>query len=269
MKERQTKKLPLLPIAIGVCALVLILVLVLVIRSGSTDDTSDEIHAGMEYLESLESKDPETVRQVRKDIYQKHLDEKREQLRQQLTDGTLDPFTMFKDYVVMGDSRAVGFWYHDFLDQDRVLADGGHTIRNIPRQMDQLVALNPSTIYLCYGLNDTSIGYWDTAEEYVTEFMQVVDQIKENLPEATVVVSSILPARDPAFRRSSRWYDIPEWSAALEVACAEKGIPFANNDQLAEDYPNYWDPDGIHFRPALYPHWAANLVYAALSEELV
>ena len=176
---------------------------------------------------------------------------------------------MFKDYVVMGDSRAVGFWYHDFLDKDRVLADGGHTIRNIPRQMEELVALNPSTVYLCYGLNDTSIGYWDTAEEYVTEFMDVIAQIKENLPETTVVVSSILPARDPAFKRSSSWYDIPEWSAALEAACAENGIPFANNDQLAEDYPNYWDPDGIHFRPALYPYWAANLVFAALSEELV
>jgi len=269
MKERNAKKLPVLPIAIGIGVLVLVFIGILVIRSNAKKQSSDEVQAGIAYLESLERKDPEAVRQVRKEIYQRQLEEKREQLRQQLTDGTLDPFSMFKDYVVMGDSRAVGFWYHDFLDKDRVLADGGHTIRNIPRQMEELVALNPSTVYLCYGLNDTSIGYWDTAEEYVTEFMDVIAQIKENLPETTVVVSSILPARDPAFKRSSRWYDIPEWSAALEAACAENGIPFANNDQLAEDYPNYWDPDGIHFRPALYPYWAANLVFAALSEELV
>jgi len=267
MRERKTQKLPLLPIVIGVGVLIVILVLVLAIRSNSKDDGIDEVQAGISYLESLEQKDPESIRQVRKEIYQRQLEEKRELLRQQLTDGTLDPFSMFKDYVVMGDSRAVGFWYHDFLDKDRVLADGGHTIRNIPRQMEELVALNPSTVYLCYGLNDTSIGYWDTAEEYVTEFMQVVAEIKANLPETTVVVSSILPARDPAFNRSSRWYDIPEWSAALEVACAENGILFANNDQLAVDYPNYWDPDGIHFRPALYPYWAANLVLVTLMEE--
>lgn len=266
MKERKTKKLPLLPIAIGIGVLVAILILILVIGSNSKDDDVGQVQAGIDYLESLEQKDPETIRQIRKEIHLQHLNEERELLRQQLIDGTLDPFSMFKDYVVMGDSRAVGFWYHDFLDQDRVLADGGHTIRNIPRQMEELVALNPSTIYLCYGLNDTSIGYWDTAEEYVTEFMQVIDEIKTNLPETTVVVSSILPARDPAFKRSSRWYDIPEWSAALEAACAEKGIPFANNDQLAVDYPNYWDPDGIHFRPALYPYWATNLVLATLTE---
>ena len=267
MTERKRQKLPLGLIVIGAGVLVLILVLVLVFGSGSKQDSNENIEAGIAYLESLEQKDPETIRQVRKQIYQRHLEEKREQLRIQLNDGTIDPFSMFKDYVVMGDSRAVGFWYHDFLDKDRVLADGGHTIRNITRQMDQLVEINPSTVYLCYGLNDSSIGYWDTAEEYVTEYMQVVAEIKANLPEVTVVVSSILPARDPAFKRSSRWYDIPEWSAALEVACKENGILFANNDQLAEDYPNYWDPDGIHFRPALYPYWAANLVLVCLMED--
>ena len=257
--------MPLIAIGCGIVILVLILILTL---GGGKGQETPSVQEGLDYLESLEQKDPAPIDQTRKEIYQRHLEERREELRIQLNDGTIDPFSMFKDYVVMGDSRAVGFWYHDFLDKDRVLADGGHTIRNIPVQMDALVSINPSTIYLCYGLNDSSIGYWGSAEDYVAEYMQIVADIQANLPEATIVVSSILPAKDPAFKRTSRWYDIPDWSAALEQACKENGILFANNDQLAVDYPNYWDPDGIHFRPALYPYWAANLVLVTLMEEM-
>lgn len=259
---------PLLPIAIAL-VLVAAAAVILIFGGFGKDKTQDkDIAAGIAYLESLEQKDPAAVMQVRKEIYQAKLDAQRDQLIAQLTNGTIDPFSLFKDYVVMGDSRAVGFWYRNFLDKGRVLADGGHTIRNITDQMDTLVSLNPSQIFLCYGLNDTSIGYWSSAQEYVTEYMQIVQEIRTRLPDATIVVSSILPAKDPAFEKSKKWYNIPEWSAALEQACKENGVLFANCDKLAEDYPNLWDPDGIHFREEFYPYWASNLIAAILMEDI-
>jgi len=226
----------------------------------------DDISAGVKYLEILEQKDPEEVIQVRKQIYQRKIDAQRDQLVASLTDGTKDPFTMFKDYCIMGDSRAVGFWYHGYLDKGRCIADGGHTIRDITANMDKLVEMNPGYIYLCYGLNDSSIGYWDSADQYVGEYMQIVREIKRRLPNAVVVVSSILPARDPAFERTKKWYAIPEWSAALEKACQENGVLFAKCDSLADKYPNLWDPDGIHFRKEFYPYWASCLLVATLME---
>ena len=252
-----------------VIAMVAVFALVLINVLGGNKDKTDypEIEAGIAYLEALEQKDPAHVQEVRKQIHQKHLEAQRDALLKQLEDGTIDPFSLFKDYVVMGDSRAVGFWYRDFLDKSRVLADGGHTIRNIPDQMETLVALNPSVIYLCYGLNDISIGYWKTADSYVAEYIQCVKNIQAALPDATIVVSSILPARDPAFQRSEKWRNIPQWSAALEAACKQNGILFANCDSLAVDYPKLWDPDGIHFREAFYPHWASILVVTTLMEE--
>ena len=60
MKERNVKRLPVLPIAIGIGALVLIAILV--ICSGAKKQNADEVQAGIAYLESLESKDPETLR---------------------------------------------------------------------------------------------------------------------------------------------------------------------------------------------------------------
>lgn len=262
-KQRQT--FPIVPVAI-VAVIAVILVLFISGLSGKEAQVSDTAD-GVAFLQSLEGKDPEAVMQVRRDIEQAKIDAKRDQMIRELTNGDVDPFSYFKDYVVMGDSRAVGFWYRDFLEKSRVLADGGHTIRNVEKQLDTLVSLNPNMIYMCYGLNDTSIGYWDTAEEYVTEYIQVVKSIQERLPNATIVVSSILPAKDPAFERSKKWYNIPEWSAALEKACASNGILFANCDSLAEDYPNLWDPDGIHFREQFYPYWASAMLVATLMEE--
>lgn len=255
---------PIIPVAV-----ILVFALIVVLFFGgisAMENENADTRAGIEYLEGLEKKDPAAVAQVRKDLYQKKLDAQRDALLEKLNNGTMDPFTMFQDYVLMGDSRAVGFWYRDFLDRSRVLADGGHTIRNIADQMEQLKTLNPSLIFLCYGLNDTSIGYWDTKDAYAAEYVKIVKEIQAMLPDATIVVSSILPAKDPAFERSSKWRNIPEWSAALERACEANGILFANCDQLAVDHPNLWDPDGIHFREEFYPYWASCLVVTLLME---
>lgn len=96
------------------------------------------------------------------------------------------------------------------------------------------------------------------------ELLQVVADLKEALPGVTVVVSSILPAQDPAFEKSSKWRNIPEWSEAVGAACAENGIPFADNTEICQTYADLWQPDGIHVRPEFYPYWAANLILAGL-----
>lgn len=64
----------------------------------------------------------------------------------------------------------------------------------------------------------------------------------------TVVVSSILPAQDPAFEKSSKWRNIPEWSEAVGAACAENGIPFADNTEICQTYADLWAA-GRHPRP--------------------
>ena len=256
-----------MPIAL-IAAAILLFSLIGALFGGNDHARTEDVTAeGIAYLEALEKQDPSAVMQIRKDIYQAELAAKRDQLLLQLENGTIDPFSMFKDYVLLGDSRAVGYWYRNYLDKSRVLADGGHTIRDLAGYVDTIVQMNPSQIFLCYGLNDSSIGYWDNAQEYVAEYIQTVKSIQEKLPDATIVVSSILPAKDPAFQKSSKWRSIPEWSAALEKACKENGILFANCDELAVTHANLWDPDGIHFRKEFYPHWARYLVAALLMEE--
>ena len=149
------------PIWLALAAPVLLIAALSVVFLGGKDEKAaadSTLDAGIAYLEALEKKDPADVMAVRKQIYETKLAAQRDLLVTQLTSGGMDPFSMFKDYCIMGDSRAVGFWYHGFLDKSRCIADGGHTIRDITANMDALVAMNPATVYLCYGLNDTSLS---------------------------------------------------------------------------------------------------------------
>ena len=265
MAERKKQKHPKY-IWIAAVLAVLAAALVLLGKAGShkADLEAAAVAEGRAFLSELEAKDPGDVRAVREEIYFRRMQEQKDALTESIMSGETDPFPLFQDYAILGDSRAVGFWYHDFLDSDRVLADGGNTIRAIPDRLGQLQELNPKYVFLCYGLNDTSIGYWDTAEAYAAEYMQHIASIQAILPEAKIVVSSILPARDPAFNRSGRWHWIPDWNVVLEATCAENGVLYANCNWLYDSFPGSWDPDGIHFRPSLYPYWGGMLLVTAL-----
>ena len=260
----------LLPALLGlVCVILLALVLIPALKKGPTAEPAnpEALEAGRAFLEEMDSKDPAKVDEVLKQRRAEKLAKEREALLQKLYNGEVDVWSMFEDYVLLGDSRAVGFYYYDFLDKSRVLADGGNTIRNVADHMDEIIALNPSYIYLCYGLNDVSIGYWTTKEPYAQEMLQVVRGLQEKLPDALVVVSSILPARDPAFQRASKWREIPDYSAAVEAMCKENGIVFVNNDQISAEHADLWGPDGIHLQPAFYNYWGSNLIAATLQAQ--
>ena len=129
MRERRKPRLPWMAIPIAAGVIVLAVVLILVIGKVGKKAEPVDVQAGISYLEALAQKDPADVQDVRREIYRKRLDEQREALIEQLDSGELDPFSLFEDYVLMGDSRSMGLWYWEFMEQDRILADGGHTIR--------------------------------------------------------------------------------------------------------------------------------------------
>ena len=268
--KRQTNLLPLILVA----AVILIAVLAVVLHgSGGGQDPVPQarLDEGLAFLSRLEEKDPAAVDEVLKQRRAEKLAAEREELLRQLYAGEIDVWSMFEDYVVLGDSRAVGFYYYGFLDKARTLADGGNTIRTVAEHLDEIEALNPSSVYLCYGLNDVSLGIeyglWPTPESYSAEMLEVVRSIEDRVPGVTVVVSSILPARDPAFQRASAWYQIPTYSAAVEEMCKENGIIFVNNDETAAEHGDLYQPDGIHLQPKFYNYWGANMIIAVLEAQ--
>ena len=273
------KTLKILLISAGIVFLILLVVLLILLLTPEKPNV--DVSEGIAYLESLEARDPEEIFSSEPasvaptentDLPASPTEEPSEgsengalppedqALIEKIRNDEVDVWSLFHDYVILGDSRAVGFWYFDFLPEDNCLTGGGDTIKNIDMNMDGILSRNPKYIFLCYGLNDVSIGYWDTPEEYVTEMMADIADLQQRIPGVTVVVSSILPARDPAFELSSKWRNIPDFSAAVGKACREAGVIFVDNDGISEEYADWWQPDGIHVRPEFYPYWAKNLI---------
>ena len=225
-----------------------------------------ELSRGDAYLRSLEQQDPDTVAQILRSRRLEQLRAEREARIQALMDARENVWQEFRDYAILGDSRAIGFYYFDFLEKSRVLADGGETIANVPDHLEELHTLNPAYIYLCYGVNDVGIGYWKTAEDYADAYADTVRMLASEFPDAVIVVSSLLPAQEAAFRVGPAWRNIPDYSHAVQAWCAENGVAFADNDEIAAEHANLYQPDGVHLQPEFYPYWGVNLILASWGE---
>lgn len=253
--------------------IILILAIFVALRLGSRgndDPVGLDTSPGVTYIKALEEKSPESVQHTLKLQREEKIRTMREQRLQELESGEISVWTLFEDYVILGDSRAVGFYYFEFLPEDRVLAEAGATILDLQEHIPDIEALNPSSIFLCYGLNDVSIGIWATPAEYVEQFRQIIQELQAKLPEAKIYISSILPARGDAFLQAPEWHEIPTYSLAVKEMC--EGLDrcyYVDNDALAEEYADLWEVDGIHVQRSFYDHWAANLIAEVYNASLV
>ena len=234
-----------------------------------------KVREGISVVEQLAQKDPAEVDKALKkqaaEALKRQIEADRDAALQERIDSLEQGsvWEYFNDYVIMGDSRAVGFTVYDLLDPSRVLADGGLTIRDIPDYLDQVRTINPGYIYLCFGLNDAGIGYWDTAEEYAAEMRERIGQLKEAAPDARIIISSILPATESAMQSSPSWRKIPSFSEAVRGLCGTDGVVFADNDAIAAAYMDtLWDEDGVHLDREFYPYWGKNLLLAAIEADV-
>lgn len=243
-----------------VVLLVIFIALLLPGRDREASVPYEDISQGIAYLHSLEAKDPGEVETI--------LKEQRRQARQALMEsGELDVWAQLEDAVIMGDSRAVGFWYFDYMPQERVLGDAGHRIDLIPDYYDTLQGLNPAQVFLCYGVNDIGIGYWPSPDLYAAAMDEAVRDLQEVLPEADIYICATQRVQEPGLSRNSVWHEIPEYNAVMKSMCAEKGYYYVDVDDMMEEYGSLWDPDGIHLQPPVYPHWARRMAMAIYDYE--
>ncbi len=261
-------------------ALLLILSLILALAAcGSREESSSAaessaeppagIEAGVAYIKSLEARDPEMVTRILREKRRQELQQTLDSRLRELEDGTLDVWSQFQDYVLLGDSRGVGYYVFDCLPEERVLAEAGATIRNLQEHIPDIKKLDPASIYCCYGLNDVSIGFWTDPQSYAAEYRQIILEIQQAVPDAKIYISSILPARDPAFDTAEEWRNIPQYSRAVEEVCSEiDGCYYVNCDDLAEKYEDMYEVDGIHLHQDFYPIWATRLISVQYKSEL-
>ncbi len=257
MPQRNKKGTGLMIIA-GVVMAALVIGAVTHLSGKSTE--SDDVKTGVTYIQTLEATD---VSQVENQIKQVKAAERKAALES----GEIDVWTLFNDSVIMGDSRAVGFYYYGFLGTDRVLAEAGATILKISEYTPSAQVVNPSSIFLCFGLNDISIGIWPTVEDYIAEYDQQIADLRAAIPGAQVYVVSTIPATDPAFNKSNLWRNIPDWNEALKAHFADTDVHFIDISETVAEHQDLYDIDGIHMQKAFYDYWAIAIMAGVTENE--
>ena len=233
-------------------ALILVLCIVTLVRA-FWDPHREEVRVGTEYLKELESRDIATVEADVKSV-------QKQSMIKAIEAGEIPLWAQFSDCLIFGDSRSVGFTFYEFLDSQRVIAEAGYTILNIEEHEEKMATLNPSYLFLCTGLNDEGIGLWNTPEEYVAAYEEVMQQLTALLPNTEIYINSIFPAEERAFEKNEKWREIPEYNEALKAWCEEKGYHFIDNTQVYEEHSDLYDQDGIHFQKDFYQYWAMNML---------
>lgn len=240
-------------------------ILIAVLTASKPDTVSAKaapgaLEEGLSYLERLAQRDPSEVDsgiQKRENAKREHA---RTELLEKLCQDEANVWSLFDDCVLMGEALSTGFSIYGYLSEDQVLAGSADTLNSIPKRLNEAVAKHPKVVFLCYGINDLNSGNWPTPDSYARDLVDMVELVREKIPDARVVVSSILPVQGKALNRNAYWAQIPEYNAALETACRKNQIEFADVSQLAADHADLWESDGVHLRSGFYRYWASCLI---------
>ena len=222
------------------------------------------VDKGVSFLNSIDSEDAlaateKAIKEQRQDAITKLLSD----AAKEGEESSFDPWGYFNDSVIMGDSRAVGFYVFEYLPENRVLAAAGNTIQTIDDSLDDLKSINPSYVFLCYGLNDITSGRWASADDWIKDYNSRLKKLKEMFPDTTFVVNSILPTTDKATATNERVKLVPEYAQALKEYCEKNHVLFVDCDDLASNHEDMVDVDGIHYMKTFYPYWAAEMIVTA------
>ncbi len=166
----------------------------------------------------------------------------------------------FSNALILGDSITEGFIEYDFLRESSVIAALGMKVTDVTEKLDTVRTLNPQVIFLSYGMNDIAVTGGD-ANAFKENYRGVVRDIREILPQTAVYINSVFPVQQIKIDESPEYAALDAFNQALRELCEEEGILFIDNTGIIKD--EYYEPDGVHLRPEIYPLWLVNMAEVA------
>lgn len=260
-KGRKKKIFTVAVVLVIVAALVFILMSLHNLNEGDVDSTyvdSTKVEEGIAYLKSLEKGD---VNEYQDEI--NHLD--KEYRMAEIENNPEAVWSAFNDAVIIGDSRAYGYYFYDLVPENRVYAKGGGRITDIEEDVTYLpsiAALNPSYVFICMGLNDVGIGFYPEGKDLADKYVEEISILQEVLPNAQIIVSSILPTNEVGTALNYDFGRIGEYNDALAIICEEQGYTYVDVTDTIYEFGDPFQEDGIHLVPDYYQDWAMKLVMA-------
>ena len=167
----------------------------------------------------------------------------------------------FADTVFLGDSRTEGFHLYSGLEEGQYLYAVGATVESVFTKstqeteagtvpiLDALAEMDCGKVYIMLGVNELG---WPRAEVFREQYGKVIDRVREDHPEAEVVIQSLLPVSAKQEAKGSYVNNrrIAEFNALLEELAAEKDCPYLNVAEAVTGEDGCLRPelttDGVH-----------------------
>ena len=252
---------------IGGIAAVCFCVLFIIIRAvgvGAYTESEDSKN-GASYISSMEKRDTKEIAdrigKAAKEKKADSTDDKLEALDREET----DIWSLFDGIVIVGDSRAESFVEYEFLPESVVEAKKGANLKYADEVIPDVVARQPEAIIFTYGINDVT-GNWISAEPFIERYKEIIEEYKRQLPNTDIFVCSIIPVKQQAIDDEPTLLELPSYAAAVEKMCEEEGYVFIDCDGLY-DYSEYYEDEGMHFKPPMYPIWGEMMLRKVLGYE--
>lgn len=181
----------------------------------------------------------------------------------------------FADVLFLGDSRTHGLQLYGGLTTGTYFHAVGATVESVFSKatqeieggkklpiVDALEGQTCSKVYVMLGVNELG---WPMAEKFGEQFGLLVDRIREELPDAEVVIQSILPvsAKQDAKKSYVNNKRIVTYNTILEELAQEKQCPYLNVAEAVADetgcLKSNFTTDGVHLNIAGSKEWVAYL----------
>lgn len=238
----------------GLAAAVILLIVIVVKTRKEPIDTAK----GVAILKAMEETD---VAETNKKI-QKLESEERQEL---YAAGKLTVNEIFDDCLIIGDSITQGLYEYKVLSQTYVVADRGTEVTKTANQkIDTHIAkakeMKPRALFLAYGMNDL-IAQRGRPEGFVKAYKEILEDLKEALPDTPIYVNSILPTTQSAAAKRTEYGKVSVFNQELKKLCEEENVTFLDNTSLiaSSDYAQ----DGVHVTKNYYEKWVKRMMEAA------
>ena len=125
MKKGKRTHLPDIKFILLAAGIIIIAVVIIVFiyKGQKQEKNKEKVSQGVRYLESLEQQNVAEINETIKAIRVRHSLDLADTDESQV-------WGSFVNCAVMGDSRAVGFSFYEFLQEDWVIAESGSTIKD-------------------------------------------------------------------------------------------------------------------------------------------
>ncbi|MCD8095269.1 MAG: GDSL-type esterase/lipase family protein [Ruminococcus sp.] len=187
----------------------------------------------------------------------------------------------FSDACFIGDSRTVGLGMNcDKPDADFYASQGLSINKALT---DEIVTLDDGStgtvidgvsqkdykrIFIMFGINE--IG-WPYPDNFVDYYIELVEEIEQAAPNATIYIQSVLPVSDTAVETNEVFTNenVDAFNEYVKQAADETDTVYLDINQYFKDedgsLPEDAATDGIHFTRDYYLLWIDILAYLAPS----